>query len=90
MGELHGWLTQTLGAGGWLLFLVVLLVIGFVGSPLVVWTAVVAIGMWLTGVHPILFAIVMAPLIFMNIVPLRRAIVSSQVMAILKKMKLIW
>ncbi len=88
MGEFHGWLTQNIGVGAWALFLIALLVTGFVGSPLVVWTVVVAIGMWLTGVHPILFVVVMVPFIFMNIVPLRRAIVSSQVMTILKKMKL--
>lgn len=89
MWETHGILTQTIGCGaGSLLFLVALLFTGFVGAPLIIWTAVTLAGMWLTGIPVIPMAIIAAVLIFMNIKPLRQRIVSSQIMAIIEKLKL--
>lgn len=89
MWETHGVLTQAIGlTGGCLLFLVGLLFTGFVGAPLIAWTLVVLGGMWLTGFPVILMVIIAAPLIFMNIKPLRQSIVSNQIMAIIEKLKL--
>ncbi len=81
-----GWLSAQAPVGGWLLFLVSLLGIGFVGAPLVAWTLVVGAFLWLLGVPVALTAVVCGAMAFMCIVPLRSATVSRFVMATLDRL----
>ena len=61
-----GWLAAQSPVGGWLLFLLCLLGVGFVGAPLVVWTIVVAAFGYLLGVNMVLLGVVVAAMIFMS------------------------
>lgn len=81
-----GWLAEQMPVGGWILFGLCLLSAGFVGAPLIVWTIVVAAGGWLLGINLVLLSVVVAAMIFMCLVPLRRVTVSRFVMTTLDKL----
>ena len=80
-----GWLS---GALGWAVTLAALLVLGFLGAPLFVWTVVVAVMMWSLGLPMWLLAVVLVPMVVMNLPPLRRVLVSDNIMRIMDAMKL--
>lgn len=77
--ECPGW--ATLGS------IVLLLIIGYLGSPLIVWT--LAIAVILIGFHAPVWLLVIAAVIALlfNIKPLRAAIVSKGVMALFEKLQ---
>jgi acyl-CoA dehydrogenase len=87
--ESFGWLANALPSGmGWTLALVVAVGLGFVSAPLVAWTVFTAAACWLLGVPLPLTALVVAALAFMNLVPLRRALVSTPLAKLMDKLGL--
>lgn len=65
--------------------LAIFLGMGFVGLPIIAWTAVTAGLFWLYGVHAFWWIVVGAPLLLMSIPPLRQIVVSRPVLSILRK-----
>jgi len=86
--ETYGWLSEHLPVLGWLLGIVVVLGTGFVGAPLIAWTLVLAALLWLLGAPLWLFGVIVVVLALMNVVPLRRAFVSTPIARLMDKLKL--
>lgn len=74
---------------GILVWLLALLTVGYLGSPLIVWSIFILLSLWCFGLPMILIAVVAAILLIFNIKPLRTSLVSSFLMKLLKKLDFI-
>lgn len=69
----------------WLLLLGVLLALGYVGAPLLVWTAALLGWGYAQGLPLAALGVAAAGLLFLNVLPLRRALFSAPVMRFLRR-----
>lgn len=69
--------------------ILLLLFIGYLGSPLVIWALAIVALLWGFGVPPLLVSAVAALLAIFIIAPIRAVLVSKVVMALLKKFEFI-
>lgn len=77
------------GGTGALLSLLVFLSFGFIGAPLVVWTAATAALMWLLGASAAWWIIIGVPLLFLNLPPLRQQLLTRSIVAALRKLNIL-
>lgn len=84
----YGLLAEFAPCMGWIASLLVLLVLGFVGAPLILWTIGILAALWLMGVPMILIGVAAVILVIANIPPLRALLVSNQVLMMMDKLKL--
>ena len=64
-------------------------IIGYLGSPLVVWSLLILALMWLWGTPIVLLAIVALVLLVFNIKPIRSSVVSGPLMNLMKKLNFV-
>jgi acyl-CoA dehydrogenase len=69
--------------------LFVIFVIGYLGSPLIVWTIAILASLWLVGISLFVIIPVFVILLFFNIKPLRAAAISKPLMNLLKALEFI-
>ena len=86
--ESYGWLTQAFPIGGWLLGVLLVLGLGFLSAPLALWTIGLAAWLWLAGAPIWLAGPVVGVLAFMNVIPLRRRLVSQPIATLMERLKL--
>lgn len=65
------------------------LYLGFLGVKLWMFTIYTAFWFWILGAHPLLWIIAFVPLLVLNIVPLRRVVLSGPVVKVLKKLNIL-
>lgn len=80
---------ENCSALGILVWLLALLTVGYLGSPLIVWSIFILLSLWCFGLPIVLIAIVAAILLIFNIKPLRASLVSGFLMKLLKKLEFI-
>jgi len=71
------------------IWLLALLTVGYLGSPLVVWSFFILISLFGFGVPMTLIGVVAVVLLIFNLKPLRTALISSSLMRLLKKLDFI-
>lgn len=83
LSSVHGLLTSS--CWYFLLSLVVLVVVGYLGSPLIIWSIVTLLLLVGWGVPHVLTAVVAVVLVVFNIKPIRRILISAQIVKVLRK-----
>jgi len=66
-----------------------LLAIGYLGSPLIVWTIFILLSLWLMGLPVIAIGVIAVVLLIFNLKPIRVVLVSGFLMKLLKKLDFI-
>lgn len=84
----YGWLSEALPVLGCGIFALLLLALGFTGAPLFLWTALLLAGLWLLAAPFWLLAVFALALTVLNIVPLRRMLLSIPLARLMDKLKL--
>jgi len=84
----YGWLSEALAGCGWWLLAGLSLTLGFTGAPLLLWTLVLLAGLWLLAAPLWLLGAVAGGLGVMNLVPVRRLLLSIPLARLMDKMKL--
>ena len=84
----YGWLSEALAGCGWWLLAGLSLTLGFTGAPLLLWTVVLLAGLWLMAAPLWLLGSVAGGLGVMNLVPVRRLLLSIPLARLMDKMKL--
>lgn len=80
---------ENCSALGILVWLLTLLTVGYLGSPLIVWSIFILLSLWVFGLPLVLIAVVAAVLLIFNLKPLRASLVSGFLMKLLKKLDFI-
>ena len=89
MNSLHG-ILQTCPYGiGYLGCILLILMLGWYGAPLAVWWPVTGAILWAVGSPVWLVAIVLAVQLPFLLPPIRRAVITGPLMALLKKLKIL-
>ena len=88
MASTYGWLSELLPVGGWFLSLGVLLGLGFFGAPLWAWTIGIVAALGSMGAAPVTVGIIGGFLLLMCIPPLRRALLSTPIMGLMDRLKI--
>lgn len=89
MSQLYGYLGQSFCGVNLALSFLLMLVLGFLSSPLIVWTVVIGLLLFGFGVpFNILILYVLIMMVF-NVAPLRAALISKGVMALFKKFEFV-
>lgn len=89
MGFLHGVFAEVSPALGILLTLIGFLALGFIGTPMIVWTVFVAAVLWFFGSPVWLLGLFALAAVVMNVAPLRRSVVTGSLVGILKKLNVL-
>ena len=66
-----------------------ILSLGFLGANLLIFTIYMAGVLFLFGFSPLFWALVGVPLVILNIPPIRRALITNSLVAILKKLNIL-
>ena len=77
MGFLHGVFAEVSPALGILFTLIGFLALGFIGTPMLVWTVFLAAVLWFFGAPVWLLAVAALVAVVMNVTPIRRALVTN-------------
>ncbi len=88
MNLYYNWLAEMSPVGGWLLFAAAIIALGFIGAPFAAWTVAVLAFSWLLGLPLPLIAVIAVVMVGFNLPPLRRMLVSNQIMRIMDKLQL--
>lgn len=80
---------ENCSALGILVWLLALLTVGYLGSPLIIWSIFILLSLWCFGLPMVLIAVVAAILLIFNVKPLRTFLVSGFLMKLLKKLDFI-
>ncbi|MEY4617788.1 MAG: hypothetical protein RJB66_2748 [Pseudomonadota bacterium] len=86
---LYGFLVNDLSMGLTLGWVLVLLVVGYMGSPLFVWSLFILASLWGFAAPVWLTGVIAAVLVIFNVKPLRASLVSSSLMKLLKALDFI-
>lgn len=88
MASTYGWLSEWLPVGGWILTTVLWLGLGFFGAPLWAWTVGIVLALGSMGVSPAVVAVIGGVLALMCFAPVRRMVLSSPIMGLMDRLKI--
>lgn len=74
---------------GLVIWFITLLMVGYLGSPLIIWSLFILLSLWLFGIPLLIIGLVTLLLLLFIIKPLRVVLISSSLMKLLKKLDFI-
>jgi acyl-CoA dehydrogenase len=67
----------------------VVIVLGYAGAPLWLWSVVVLVASWLLGAPPVVLAITLGVVALLNVRPVRRVVLTSPLVGLMRKINLL-
>jgi acyl-CoA dehydrogenase len=83
-----GWLYEVNAQASWWITIFLLVGLGFRGASLLVWSVVWAVCFWSVGANPFLWILFGAPILILNLTPIRRILLSNPILNLMDKLKL--